>query len=173
MRARQVVVLRLTTRPNLDLFFTMQYGTPILRQRAGKNTTIYRIRKKDYQLSSTLKKKRMNSVLQPNLLLRNKVSHHESTEDRWRYLLSNSRIAWKEIYCHWFVTTNLNRINIVSNNDKLSLFLFNKRGDSVGTMSDDRRPLRWGIWSGFGLFLCPLTQPGLLLLLWFRPILIQ
>lgn len=38
-KATAVQVLRLTRRPNRDLPFTIQYGTPILRQRAGKNKT--------------------------------------------------------------------------------------------------------------------------------------
>ena len=38
--ARQVAVLRWTTLPNLDLLFTIQYGTPILRHKAGRNNTI-------------------------------------------------------------------------------------------------------------------------------------
>ena len=37
--ARQLLVFLLATRPSLALFFTMQYGTPILRQRAGRNRT--------------------------------------------------------------------------------------------------------------------------------------
>merc|ERR1712020_242413 len=37
--AKQVVVFLRTTRPMRALFFTMQYGTPIFRQRAGRNKT--------------------------------------------------------------------------------------------------------------------------------------
>merc|ERR1719245_928152 len=39
-RARQAAVLRRTTRPRRALFFTMQYGTPIFLQRAGRKRTI-------------------------------------------------------------------------------------------------------------------------------------
>merc|ERR1719250_64206 len=38
--ARHVVVFLRQTLPNLDLFLTMQYGTPILRHKAGRNITI-------------------------------------------------------------------------------------------------------------------------------------
>merc|ERR1719474_2350278 len=37
--AMQEVVLRLHTLPSLDLFLTIQYGTPIFLQRAGRNIT--------------------------------------------------------------------------------------------------------------------------------------
>merc|ERR1719308_139380 len=37
--AMQEVVLRLHTLPSLDLFLTMQYGTPIFLQRAGRHIT--------------------------------------------------------------------------------------------------------------------------------------
>merc|ERR1719285_1657986 len=37
--AMQEVVLRRHTLPSLDLFLTMQYGTPIFLQRAGRNIT--------------------------------------------------------------------------------------------------------------------------------------
>merc|ERR1711930_39971 len=37
--AKQVVVFLRTTRPMRALFLTMQYGTPIFRQRAGRNKT--------------------------------------------------------------------------------------------------------------------------------------
>jgi hypothetical protein len=39
-KARQVAVFLRTTRPSLALPFTMQYGTPILRHSAGRNSTI-------------------------------------------------------------------------------------------------------------------------------------
>ena len=39
--ARQEVVFLLQTLPRRDLFFTMQYGTPIFLHRAGRNMTSY------------------------------------------------------------------------------------------------------------------------------------
>ena len=42
MKARQVAVFRRTTLPRRAFPLTMQYGTPILRQSAGRNSTIYK-----------------------------------------------------------------------------------------------------------------------------------
>ncbi len=44
VKARHVAVFLRTTRPRRALPFTMQYGTPILRQSAGRNSTICRER---------------------------------------------------------------------------------------------------------------------------------
>lgn len=40
VRATAEQVLRLTRRPNRALPLTIQYGTPILRHKAGRNNTI-------------------------------------------------------------------------------------------------------------------------------------
>lgn len=40
--AKHVVVFLLATRPMRALFLTMQYGTPIFRQRAGRNKTSWK-----------------------------------------------------------------------------------------------------------------------------------
>lgn len=42
VKATEVQVFLCTSLPSLALPLTMQYGTPILRHRAGKNTTSYR-----------------------------------------------------------------------------------------------------------------------------------
>ena len=40
--AKQVAVFLCTTRPSRDFPLTMQYGTPILRQSAGRKSTIWK-----------------------------------------------------------------------------------------------------------------------------------
>lgn len=46
VRATAVHVLRLTRRPKRALPLTMQYGTPILRHKAGRNNTICKMKKR-------------------------------------------------------------------------------------------------------------------------------
>lgn len=144
VKATEVQVFLCTSLPSLALPLTMQYGTPILRHRAGKNTTSYKWQIKSIknwqQTPHTQIKPEAKTILKrivtemhlrdiERLLLRVKklvflIFILNSGEEIQDIIADNHNNLWQVGYYvekEQLRETHLNGIHIVSNNDQLCL----------------------------------------------------
>lgn len=146
VKAIDVHVFLCTSLPSLALPLTMQYGTPILRQRAGRKTTSWEGKGKEeidttaaqantQRKAGTVRCSSHIVLLRVTVLrVKKLVCFDPHGEFRWRNSniiarddSRNRTLCWGEMHSY------LNWVHIVGNDDQLGFLALHQRGDGVHT----------------------------------------